>query len=273
VNASGAATLGGAVAFSTPAIPAPSAAFQFLTYASRTGRFDAIEGHEIEPGRSFSVHYNNTRALAIAGEWAASGASLVGDVDVPAELLVTGSWLWNGTLIKWGEGDLVLDLSGGFTANATASLAIVEGRVLLQGSGHSLTLDNLHYGELGALSGNPALSGQYGWYGQVAVPDPAALPLFALATALALHRRRDLPFTRMKRRSAASSRSLDADPCSRGGRRLRIRLLSDGPNTRTAPSAASLNAAIVPHAKGGSNCDANVQLLCRGCNAKKSDLI
>lgn len=30
---------------------------------------------------------------------------------------------------------------------------------------------------------------------------------------------------------------------------------------------------IVPVAKGGSNSDANVQLLCRGCNGKKSDLI
>lgn len=30
---------------------------------------------------------------------------------------------------------------------------------------------------------------------------------------------------------------------------------------------------IIPHAKGGSNAESNVQLLCRGCNAKKSDLI
>ena len=189
VNASGAAALGGTVALSSAALPGPNASSEFLTYASRTGRFDAIDGYEIEPGRSFSVHYNDTRALAIAGEWAASGASLVGDVDVPDELLVTGAWLWDGTVIKWGEGDLVLDLSGGFSADATASLAIVEGRVLLQGSGHSLTLDNLHYGELGVLSGNPALSGQYGWYGPVAVPEPAALPLFALATVFALRGR------------------------------------------------------------------------------------
>jgi hypothetical protein len=198
VNAAGAAALGGTVALSTATLPAPSASFQFLTYASRTGRFDEIDGFEIEPGRSFSVHYNNTRALAIAGEWAASGTSLVGEIDVPSELLVSGPWLWNGTLVKWGEGDLVLDLSGVFSADATASLAIVEGRVLLQGIGHSLTLDNLHYGELGVLSGNPSLSGQYGWYGPVTVPEPAALSLFALATACALHRRRALPSTRIE---------------------------------------------------------------------------
>ena len=30
---------------------------------------------------------------------------------------------------------------------------------------------------------------------------------------------------------------------------------------------------VIPVAKGGSNSDANVQLLCRGCNSKKSDLI
>jgi hypothetical protein len=30
---------------------------------------------------------------------------------------------------------------------------------------------------------------------------------------------------------------------------------------------------IIPHAKGGSNSDSNVQLLCRGCNGKKSAMI
>jgi hypothetical protein len=30
---------------------------------------------------------------------------------------------------------------------------------------------------------------------------------------------------------------------------------------------------VIPVAKGGSNSDSNVQLLCRGCNLKKSDLI
>jgi 5-methylcytosine-specific restriction endonuclease McrA len=30
---------------------------------------------------------------------------------------------------------------------------------------------------------------------------------------------------------------------------------------------------VIPHAKGGSNTDNNIQLLCRGCNLKKSDRI
>ena len=42
--------------------PVPTATFQFLTYASRTGRFDTITGDEIVPGQSFSLHYNNSRA-------------------------------------------------------------------------------------------------------------------------------------------------------------------------------------------------------------------
>ena len=180
LNASGPATLAGTVTLSTPgSTPAPTDSFEFLTYASRTGRFDSITGQEIEPGRSFSLHYNDSRALAIAGEWAVSGEELSGEIEVPQELLVSGAWDWNGTLIKRGDGELVLDLDGGFSTGAGAALAIVDGSVRLHGTGQTLSLDSLTYGELGLLSGNAALAGEYGWYGKVAVPEPSVLVLVA----------------------------------------------------------------------------------------------
>jgi hypothetical protein len=179
LNASGPATLAGTLALSTPsADPVLTASFEFLTYASRTGRFDTITGHEIVPGRSFSLHYNNSRALAIAGQWAASTQQLTGEFDVPEDLLVTGAWNWNGMLVKRGDGELVLDLDGGFSTTTSATLAIIDGTVRLHGTGRVLSLDSLNYGELGQLSGNASLAGEYGWYGTVtAVPEPDALVL------------------------------------------------------------------------------------------------
>ena len=62
LHASGPAILAGTLALSTPGSdPIPTASFEVLTYASRTGRFDMITGHEIVPGRSFSLHYNDSR--------------------------------------------------------------------------------------------------------------------------------------------------------------------------------------------------------------------
>lgn len=182
LNASGPATLAGTLALSTPGpIPSPTASFQFLTYASRTGRFNTITGYEIVPGQSFSLHYNNSRALAIAGQWAAAGQQLAGEFDVPQNLVVSGAWNWNGLLVKRGAGELALDLSGGFSTTATAAIAIVDGTVRLTGAGYTLSLDSLTFGELGLLSGQSSLAGLYGWYGNVmTAPEPTAGLLFLI---------------------------------------------------------------------------------------------
>jgi hypothetical protein len=125
LTASGPATLVGTLALSTPgADPIPTASFEFLSYATRTGRFDTFTGHEIVPGRSISMHYNNSRALAIAGQWAASGQQPTGEFDVPQDLTVSGAWNWNGLLVKRGDGELVLDLDGGYSTTISAALAI-----------------------------------------------------------------------------------------------------------------------------------------------------
>ena len=151
-----------------------------MTYSSRIGAFDDFVVEEIQPGLSFSVHYDDTRALAIVGEWAAAGEELTGDFDVPQELLVSGAWDWTDTLIKRGAGELVLDLDGGFSAGTGAVLAIVDGTVRLRGTSQTLSLDALTFGELGQLSGDPSLAGEYGWYGNVAVPEPSGLLLVAV---------------------------------------------------------------------------------------------
>jgi hypothetical protein len=182
VLASGTATLAGTLSLSTQG-PKPSLTdtYEFMTYSSRSGAFDDVVVEEIQPGLSFSVHYDDTRALAIVGEWAAAGEELTGDFDVPQELLVSDAWNWNGTLIKRGAGELALDLDGGFSAGSSAALAIVEGTVRLQGAGQTLSLDALTFGELGQLSGDLSLAGKYGWYGNVmAVPEPGGLVLVAI---------------------------------------------------------------------------------------------
>ena len=136
------------------------------------------------------MHYNDTRALAIAGEWAAAGLEVTGDVDVPVGLLISGAWQWNGTLIKWGEGDLTIDLAGGFSAGPSAALAIVEGTVVIQGAGQTLNLNHLTYGDLGALSGDPELQGLAGWYGSpFVVPEPVSVVLLLIGGSVLLCRR------------------------------------------------------------------------------------
>lgn len=191
LNASGVATLSGALALSVPgALPGPTETFELVTYASRIGVFDTISGEEIEPDRGFSLHYNDSRALAVAGQWSASGEELTGDVDVPKELLVSGAWDWNGLLIKRGAGELTLDLDGGFSAGGAAALAILEGEVRLQGTSQTISLGALTFGDLGQLSGAAALAGQYGWYGPVAIPEPCGLTLIALAALGLVSRRR-----------------------------------------------------------------------------------
>jgi hypothetical protein len=181
ILASGTATLAGTLSLSTQG-PKPSLTntYEIMTYSSRSGAFDDVVVEEIQPGLSFSVHYDDTRALAIVGEWAAGGEELTGDFDVPDDLLVGGAWNWNGTLVKRGVGELTLDLDGGFAAGTNAALAIVDGTVRLQGAGQTLSLDSLTFGELGALSGDSALAGLYGWYGNMAVPEPVGLVLVAI---------------------------------------------------------------------------------------------
>ena len=142
--------------------------------------FDTVTNYGIDPNFSIGLHYNDSRVLAIVGEWVATSEELTGDFDVPDDLLVSGAWDWNGTLVKRGAGELLLDLDGGFTAGANAALAIVDGTVRLQGASQVLSLDSLTYGELGALSGNTSLAGQYGWYGNMAVPEPVGLVLVAI---------------------------------------------------------------------------------------------
>lgn len=190
VNVSGSVSLAGHLSLRTAGpTPAANDTFTFLSFASRTGRFGEITDHEIVPGQDFSVHYNDTRALAIAGEWAATGLDVTGDVDVPVGLILSGEWQWNGMLVKWGQGDLTIDLTGGFTAGTSAALAIVDGRVLLQGAGQTLNLDELAYGDLGVLSGEPALQGVYGWFGSpFAIPEPSTLIL--MITGVWMLRRR-----------------------------------------------------------------------------------
>jgi spore coat protein A len=192
LSGSGPAALAGTVSFHAPGSPPTSGeSFQIVSYASRAGRFNTIVDYAIDPEYSMSLHYNDSRVLAIAGEWPASSEYLNGEFDVPDNLLVSGAWDWNGVLVKRGDGELILDLNGGFSADANAALAIVEGTVRLRGTGQTINLTGLTYGELGALSSISSLAGLYGWYGSVtAVPEPSVLVLAFVALNLSRNRRR-----------------------------------------------------------------------------------
>lgn len=66
VLASGSASLAGSLRLSTQG-PKPSLSdtYEIMSFSSRSGAFDEVIVEEFQPGLSFSVHYDNTRALAI----------------------------------------------------------------------------------------------------------------------------------------------------------------------------------------------------------------
>ena len=196
INVTGVAQLDGSLELETtsPYVPVPTATFSVLTYASRAGRFTSIAAEPIAPGQTFSVHYDDHRVLAIAGEWA-SPDNITGEFDVPGgSLLISDDWHWSGLVVKHGAGDLLLDLTGDFSTD-NASLAIVDGTVrLMPDAVRALVLGGLTFGDLGQLTGDTALSGQWGVYVanvSAAVPEPTTglCSMMAAAFALLLGRR------------------------------------------------------------------------------------
>jgi hypothetical protein len=186
----GHAALDGTLAFDLGFMPDLDDAFSIISYGSRSGEFSAITGYQIETDRSFSVHYNGDRAMAIAGQWLASGEELAGVIDTPADdLLVSGDWMWSGLVVKQGAGELVLDLSGLITAGPDAMLAILAGDVRLQGDfGDTLRLEAIAFGDLSGLS--PSLAGESGWLFEVSIPEPTGAALLTVGLMGMLRRRR-----------------------------------------------------------------------------------
>ncbi|QEG35496.1 hypothetical protein [Bythopirellula goksoeyrii] len=66
VLASGSASLAGTLRLSTQG-PKPSLSdtYEIMSFSSRSDACDEVIVEEIQPGLSFSVHYDNTRVLAI----------------------------------------------------------------------------------------------------------------------------------------------------------------------------------------------------------------
>jgi pectate lyase len=191
VDVAGSATLAGVLRPQlTGATPAPTAAFTFLTFASRTGVFDAIENSQITPTQSWSVHYDNDSATLLAGRLTA--APVDGVFDVPGELLIDGAFTWTDSLVKLGAGDLVIDITDVTGVGPGAMLAIADGTVRLEGDG-VLTLSALQFGDLGLATGETSLAGTMGFYAAV-VPEPGSATLMLLAAAgLSARRRSDHP--------------------------------------------------------------------------------
>jgi hypothetical protein len=175
--------------------PNPTDTFTIVQYGSRDGTFDTIANAGIGPGQSFSLHYDDRRVLAIAGQWVAP--ELTGILDVPDDLAVTGDFNWAGLLYKQGLGDLTIDLTGDPVVGPGAMLAVSEGSVTLAGSfSDRLTLSSID------LSAGEAAKQLAAWgvdapfddmllfsVAPAGVPEPTSLaPLTGMA-AIALRRR------------------------------------------------------------------------------------
>lgn len=183
---SGAASLGGTLELDVinGFVPSQTDTFRFLTYGSRQDRFDTVSGD----GAGWAIHYGASAATAIVDEWQSPG-QIAGEFVVPGNAEVTGTWNWSGLLVKRGAGDLVLDLDGTY-ATSNASLAIIEGSVVLGGTG-TLVLSSLSFGDLGLLTGDASLAGEYGFFSRAAnVPEPAGTTLVVVVIAATMTRRR-----------------------------------------------------------------------------------
>jgi hypothetical protein len=129
-----------------PFQPAVGDTFEIISYGSRAGRFETFNADD-----ALGLHYTDTAVLAIAEELQAP-VELTGEFDVSVALRLNGAWTWNGLVVKWGEGEMVLDLDYGFTAGPNAALEIMEGSVRLEGTG-ILELLGLTFGDLGEAGG------------------------------------------------------------------------------------------------------------------------
>ncbi|MEO6435244.1 MAG: PEP-CTERM sorting domain-containing protein, partial [Tepidisphaeraceae bacterium] len=111
-------------------VPPPTQQFTMLAHASRVGMFANIAGYTISGSQAFAVHYTNTAATAIAGQW--QHPALSGIIDVPGPKLdVTGSGAWSGTLIKRGAGAMEVNLGSSSVASG-AMLNVQAGSLVLK---------------------------------------------------------------------------------------------------------------------------------------------
>jgi hypothetical protein len=97
---------------------------------------------------------------------------------------------------------------------------------------------------------------------QVLLGEPSPLPYAILRSAIAMANQ-----TKLARLGGENSRHIPRDVRQRVWQRYGGRCAECGATTYLEFDH------IIPVAKGGSNLDANVQLLCRMCNLKKSDFI
>lgn len=119
----GTATLGGSVALNvlSSGLYTPAGdTFTVMTFANRSGRFGTIS----DATNRLSLHYNNTRVLAIADQWN-NPASMTGDLDVPRTLSVTGTTPWSSAAAKYGAG--TVEFTGSQTWANNSSLTIAGG--------------------------------------------------------------------------------------------------------------------------------------------------
>lgn len=120
-----------------------------------------------------------------------SAPLLQGLIDTSQTVHVGGDWTWTGPLAIDGGAHVILDLSGAFTVDPGALLAVADGTLTLEGEiGQTIALAEIAFGpldqmpQLGSLADD--LQGQVGRLYQVTtIPEPASVLLLVTAVMIA----------------------------------------------------------------------------------------
>lgn len=158
--------------------------------------------------------------------------------------------------------DVRMRKTGPHADDHVGTLTLTDNRLLFSSPTKSQSLSYrkivAHRGGLNAI--HVQIAGKPAWTFLLHQPSPIAHAVFAACVAMANQ-------TRVKQSAETSTRHIPRDVRQRVWQRYAGRCAECG-----ATDYLEFDH-IIPVAKGGSNADANVQLLCRRCNLRKSDNI
>lgn len=158
--------------------------------------------------------------------------------------------------------DLRMRKTGPYTEDHIGTLTLTDNRLLFSSPTKSQSLSHRkiisHRGGLNAIQ--VQIAGKPAWMFLFGQPSPIPYAVFSACVAMANQ-------TRVAKTDEASTRHIPREVRQRVWQKYGGRCAECGASDYLEFDH------VIPVAKGGSNSDANVQLLCRRCNLKKSDNI